>query len=91
MVIYSSPQLKNMVAALYSSYPGRTKEFQYEGVHFGWNTIEKMLKREVQRAVAGIPRRVPGLRESYIYRDIWSRLNVKPAKTVQVVLTELFW
>jgi len=52
-----------MVAALYSSYPSRTKEFQYEEVSFGWNTIEEMFKRVVQRAVAGTPCRVPGLRE----------------------------
>ena len=73
-----------MVAALYSSKTGKTKSFQYEGVKFGWETTEGMFEREVQRARAGVPRRVPGLRESYVYRDIWTRLNVKPAKIMQV-------
>lgn len=73
-----------MVAALYSSKSGKTKSFQYAGVRFGWETIERMFEREVQRAKAGVPRRVPGLRESYVYRDIWTRLNVKPAKIMQV-------
>ena len=58
--------------------------FSYEGVTFGWSAIEDMFKREVRRARDGIPRRVPGLRESYVYRDIWTRLNVKPAKIMQV-------
>ena len=73
-----------MVASLYSTKTGRTKTFQYDGVSFGWETIEIMFKREVQRAKAGVPRRVPGLRESYVYRDIWTRPNVKPAKIMQV-------
>ena len=69
-----------MVSALYSSKLGRTKDFLYNGVKFGWNTIEEMFEREMQRAQNGTLKRVPGLKESYIYRDIWTRLNVKPAK-----------
>lgn len=73
-----------MVFALYSSREGKTKNFSFEGVRFGWATIVDMFTREVQRARAGIPRRIPGLRESYVYRDIWTRLNVRPAKIMQV-------
>ena len=75
-----------MIAALYSSKKGRTKAFMYEGVEFGWEVIEDMFARELTRVDAGLPRRVPGLRESYVYRDIWTRLNVKPAKIMQVIL-----
>ena len=28
--------------------------------------------------------RVPGLKENYVFRDCWTRLNVKPAKIMQV-------
>ncbi len=79
-----------MVAALYSSKRGRTKLFKYEGVEFGCDAIELMFTREVGRINDGIPRRVPGLRQNYVYRDIWTRLNVKPAKIMQVVLTMLY-
>ena len=50
----------------------------------GVRTIEDMFEREVKRAREGVPRRVHGLRESYVHRDIWTRLNVKPAKIMQV-------
>ena len=73
-----------MVAALYSSKQEKTKMFAYEGVQFGWRTIDDLFEREVKRARDGVPRRVPGLRESYVHRDIWTRLNVKPAKIMQV-------
>ena len=56
--------------------------FAYEGVQFGWRTTEDLFEREGARD--GVPRRVPGLRESYVHRDIWTRLNVKPAKIMQV-------
>ena len=73
-----------MVAALYSSKMTRTKLFTRNEVQFGWETIEDMYIRDTQRAREGLPRRVPGMQESYVYRDIWSRLNVKPAKIMQV-------
>ena len=50
-----------MVAALYSSKEGRTKLFKYEGVQFGWESIELMFAREVQRIKDGVPHRIPGL------------------------------
>ena len=43
-----------------------------------------MLKREVNRIRQNQIPRVPGLKESFIYRDPWTRLNVKPAKIMQV-------
>ena len=77
-------QLKNMVSALYSSKQERTKNFVCNGVTFGWSTVEEMFEREMQRAQSGSLKRVPGLEESYVCRDIWTRLNVKPAKIMQV-------
>ena len=72
-----------MVSALYSSEMEKTKRFTYDGVEFGWTAIEDMFSRDLQRAKAGLPRRVPSLHESYVYRDVWTRLNVKP-KIMQV-------
>ena len=61
-----SLQLKNMVSALYSSKLGRTKDFLYNGVKFGWSTVEEMFEREMQRAQSGSLKRVPGLKKSYV-------------------------
>ena len=72
------------MAALYSSKMQRTKLFTRNEVQFGWETIEDMYVRDTQRAREGLPRRVPGMRESYVYREIRSRLYVKPAKMMQV-------
>ena len=73
-----------MIAALYSSRPGSANFFSREKKTFGWKAIEDMLKREVGRMSKNELVRVPGLKESYVYRDSWTRLNVKPAKIMQV-------
>lgn len=51
-----------------------------------------MKAREDERCQSGQLRFVPGLLASYIERDSWTRLNVKPAKIMQQdqVLQELF-
>ncbi len=74
-----------MVAALYASREsGGTNKFERQSVQFGWKAIEDMLRREVGRMRQSELPRVPGLKESYVYRDPWTRLNVKPAKIMQV-------
>lgn len=73
-----------MIAALYSSRTDGTKEFSLHGVTFGWRTVENVYVADMQRAKAGISRRVPGLKYAYIVRDNWTRLNVLPAKIMQV-------
>ncbi len=77
-------QLKNMVSALHSSKGGRTKTFCNKGTTFGWVTIERVWKREIDRAQDGIMSEVPKLRERHIIRDSWTKLNVSPAKIMQV-------
>ena len=77
-------QLKNMIAALYSSRTGGTKEFKRKGSTFGWFSIESVYRSDLYRAKNGISRRVPGLKYSHIVRDSWTRLNVLPAKIMQV-------
>ena len=85
MINFFSPQLKNMIAALYSSRLDKTpNKFLHDGQQFGWETIEGMLAREVQRIKHNNLPRVPGLKESHVFRDPWTRLNVKPAKIMQV-------
>ena len=73
-----------MVAALYSSRIDGTKEFRRGGTTFGWSTIEAVHRSDLYRAQQGISRRVPGLKYSHVVRDSWTRLNVLPAKIMQV-------
>ena len=74
-----------MVSALFSSgaSAGKTKFFCNEGVTFGWDTIVRLWKRE-ERAERGLMSEVPKLKERYIKRDSWTRLNIAPAKIMQV-------
>lgn len=55
-----------------------------DGIHFGWDTIEDVYRADMTRANYGLSRRVPKLKYSYIVRDAWTRLNVMPAKIMQV-------
>ena len=73
-----------MIAALHASRPGGTKKFEIDGVNFGWKALEDMFFREIDRARTNQLRRIKCLKESHIYRDSWTRLNVKPAKIMQV-------
>ena len=75
-------QLKNMISALFSS--GKTKLFCNNGIIFGWDTIAKLWTTEEERAECGLMSEVPKLKERYIKRDSWTRLNVAPAKIMQV-------
>ena len=51
---------------------------------FGSTVIEDLYGREISRIRAGQCSRVPKLKESYIRRDSWTRLNVLPSKVMQV-------
>ncbi len=74
-----------MIAALYSSrVDSGTKDFSKGRISFGWSTIEAVYKSDLYRAKHGISRRVPGLKYAYVVRDSWTRLNVLPAKIMQV-------
>ena len=77
-----------MISALHHSRVAGTKPNCFRqgknAVAFGWEAIEGLLKRELQRIQSGQLARVPGLKESFVHRDTWTRLNVKPAKIMQV-------
>ncbi len=77
-----------MIAALYKSRLDGTQPSMFsqgKDAHpFGWEVIEGLLDRELKRAQIGQMCRVPGLKENFVYRDSWTRLNVKPAKIMQV-------
>ena len=79
--------LKNMIAALYSSKTNGTKDLCKSGVSFGWKAIEDVFQADMKRAKSGLTRRVPGLKYSDVVRDSWTRLNVLPAKIMQVCLS----
>ena len=74
-----------MISQLYQSRTSATRDFEFQGVHFGWKALEDMYRRELARIKANMLVRVPGLKESHIVRDIWTCLNVKPAKIMQVM------
>ena len=38
----------------------------------------------MERAENGLSRKVPGLKYAFVHRDNWTRLNVRPAKIMQV-------
>ena len=69
-----------MMSALYKSRPstGGTGEFVKGGHTFGWKAIEDLYQRELHRVKSGQITRVPRLKESHIYHDSWTRLNVLP-------------
>ena len=76
-----------MVNQLWSSRETRPKDFVTSGkdpVRFGWKTIEDLWKREKLRRDSHLVRLVPGMVQSFIERDAWTKLNVKPAKIMQV-------
>ena len=59
-------------------------QLRKEGPSFGWKSIVEMWGRECTRAERGEMRKVPKLLPSYIERDAWTKLNVAPAKIMQV-------
>ena len=73
-----------MINALFSSRVGGTKSFVFDDVEYGWNTIVAMYGRECERVKQGLTRMVPRLKEIHIIRDSWTKLNVTPAKIMQV-------
>ena len=73
-----------MINALHSSRNEGTKKLTLDGNQFGWEAIVNMYERECQRVSSGNARMIPKLREVHIIRDSWTKLNVSPAKIMQV-------
>eukprot|EP00733_Pompholyxophrys_punicea_P000252 Pompholyxophrys_punicea_v1_NODE_53_length_4254_cov_18.877590.p1 type:complete len:841 gc:universal NODE_53_length_4254_cov_18.877590:1608-4130(+) len=82
-MICPSHELKNCVAALYSSRNEGAKKFCKKGVQFGWKTMENLCHRQYQQAASNQMMDVHNLKAEHVYRDSWTRLNVVPAKIVQ--------
>ena len=79
-------QLKNMINSLFASKPGSPKKFirGMDKSRFGWKAVQDLYKRECRRGEDNICRMIPGLQKSFIERDPWTKLNVFPAKIMQV-------
>ena len=73
-----------MIAALYSSREGGTKDFCKGGIQISWDPIQDVYQSDLRRAKIGVSRRVPGLHYAHIVCDLWTRLNILPAKIMQV-------
>ncbi len=71
---------------MYSSRTDGTNYFNLGGVTFGWETIQRVYQSDPKN---GISRRVPGLKYAHV-RDSWTRLNVLPAKIMQVSSSKLY-
>lgn len=72
------------------SVPVIVKEYGFclttDSIQHGWETIEAIHLSDLSRARRGVSRRVPDLKYSYVERDAWTKLNVHPAKIMQVKL-----
>ena len=75
-----------MIAALYSSRTRGSKKLTLDRTMFGWETIETTYRQEMERAERGLSGKVQGLKYAFVYRDNWTRLNVRPAKIMQVTI-----
>ena len=73
-----------MIAAFYSLRQKGKKEFTKDNHQFSWKTVETVFAQEMERAENGVSCKVPGLKYALLYRDNWTRLNVRPAKIMQV-------
>jgi hypothetical protein len=75
-----------MVNQLWASQESCAKSFilKRDGASFGWDQIREMWERERHRRDNGLIRLEPRLNKSMIDRDAWTKLNVKPAKIMQV-------
>lgn len=82
-MICPTHQLKNMIGQLYASRISGPKSFEINGVQFGWQSIREVYNKDVDNARVGNLQRVPGLKLTFVVRDAWTRLNVKPSKIMQ--------
>ena len=73
-----------MINALFSSKESGTKSFLLDGITFGWKAVTMMYERECDRVGKNLTRMVHKLKEIHIIRDSWTKLNVAPAKIMQV-------
>ena len=74
-----------MINALHSSQVGGTKNFTLDGQEF-WMVgyYRYMFERKCQCARDSNARMIPKFRKAHIIRDSWIKLNVTPAKIMQV-------
>ena len=74
-----------MINAPCASQEGGTRDFQDgNGITFGWKAIVDMFARECQRRDIGHARMVVTLLKTHTLRYSWMKLNVFPAKIMQV-------
>ena len=78
-----------MIIALFSSKTTGSKHVKHaDKCTFGWETINNLYQRKIDRVSLNLTRMVPHLREADCLLDAWTKLNVHPAKIMQVSLTE---
>ena len=73
-----------MVNALHSSRADGKKRFILDGDTFGWKAIIDIFEHESGRVRDGHTRMIAKLCEAHIIQDSCIKLNVSPAKIMQV-------
>ena len=74
-----------MANALFSSKTDGSKLFQHaDKCVFGWKAIDDMYQRELEQSKQHLARMIPKLKENHVLHDAWTKLNVHPAKIMQV-------
>lgn len=64
--------------------PGGKRRLLHDNTAFGWKAMVDVYDGDIARARQGLAREVRGLQKSYITRDSWTKLNVRPAKIMVV-------
>ncbi len=82
--IYPVPGVKGLKVWCLPWAARRSKSFCCHDISFGWSTIKRMWDRELDQAQKGLMFEVPRLLERHMDRDVWTKLNVLPAKIMQV-------
>jgi hypothetical protein len=72
-----------MVGQLYASRQSGAKALEKDNIQFGWKPIRDIYDNDVRHAREGNIQRVPGLKLTFVVRDAWTRLNVKPSKIME--------
>ena len=77
-------QLKNQLAALYSSPRQSQKNSKLTAVDLVGGRWKTNTKETSLRTDQGCAPRIPSLRYNFVYCDVWTRWNVFSAKIMQV-------
>jgi hypothetical protein len=74
--------LKNMMNSLYASQDGRAKCFLFDGVKMTFQHVLAAYYRELNRADAGLVRRVPRMTQDVVFKNPWNVMSIPNNKVL---------